>query len=247
MKLRAIAVDDEQHCINTLKYELERHCPTVDLVATYSAADEAYDALLNADIEILFLDIHLKSTSGIELLRRLSPVDYQVVFVTAYDEYAIQAFDLAATHYLLKPISGFKLKDAIGRITDQLSSSNKQGLEELLEHFKHSIDSVRRVALPVQEGIEFVDPATVLYVGGDNNYSRVRFTNGKELVVSKTLRLIEDMFPKSDFVRVHKSYLVNTEFITRYVRSDGGYIVMSNGEKLPVSRQRKSDIGQLFQ
>ena len=124
--LKAIAVDDEQHCIDTLLWELKRHCPEVEICRTFSDPEQAYEELKEAEIDVLFLDIHLQSTSGIELLERLMPVDYHVIFITAYDEYALKAFDLAATHYLLKPVNGKKLKAAIKRIDDSPAQVSRE-------------------------------------------------------------------------------------------------------------------------
>ena len=192
--LKAIAVDDEQHCIDTLLWELERNCPQVEVQASYKDADEAYEVLKTADIDVLFLDIHLQSTSGIELLNRLLPVEYHVIFITAYDEYAIQAFDLEATHYLLKPINGKKLKTAIERI-EKLNeiSFDQKTMDRMLRSIKSEIGGIKRIPFSVQSGVEFIDPADILYVQGENNYSILHMNGSKKLVVSKTLSHTEEV------------------------------------------------------
>jgi len=150
LKLKAIAVDDEQHCLNTLEWELNRHCPEVELIAQYKDPEEAYRALQEADISILFLDIHLQSTSGIELLQRLLPVDYHVIFVTAYDEYALQAFDMAATHYLLKPVNGKKLRAALDRILNSPPIQSQEKIESLILSLKKDLNRFNKVPFAVQ-------------------------------------------------------------------------------------------------
>ncbi len=245
--LKAIAVDDEKHCIDTLKWELERNCPNVKLMNCYQDAEEAYDALKEVELDILFLDIHLQSTSGIELLNRLLPVDYHVVFVTAYDEYAIQAFDLAATHYLLKPINGKKLKDAIDRI-EKLREGNidQQNMDRLLTSIKSEIGGITRIPFSVQSGVEFIDPDEIIYVGGENNYSILQLSGGKKIVVSKTLSHTEEVLKDHSFLRIHKSYLINLKYLRRYVKADGGHVELDNGINLPVSRLKRTLLNELF-
>ena len=245
--LKAIAVDDEQHCIDTLLWELGRNCPNIEIVSTYKNADEAYEALKGADIDVLFLDIHLKSTSGIELLNRLLPVDYHVVFVTAYDEYAIQAFDLEATHYLLKPINGKKLKKAIERIEKLRDGTlDQQTMDRLLSSIRSEIGGITRIPFSVQSGVEFIDPSDIMYVEGDNNYSILYLNGSKKLIVSKTLSHTEDVLKDHSFLRIHKSYLINLKYLKRYVKNDGGYVELDDGLNLPVSRLKRTLLNELF-
>lgn len=244
---KAIAVDDELHCLETLLWELERNCPEVEVVGQFQDAEQAYEALKKADIDILFLDINLQSTSGIELLNRLMPVDYHVVFITAYDEYAIQAFDLAATHYLLKPVNGKKLKSAIDRIKDIYTSGMDQdAIEHLMESIRMEMGSIRKVPFSVQSGVEFICPDDIIYVEGENNYSVLHLSDHKKLVVSKTLGHTEEVLNAYSFIRIHKSYLINLKYIKRYIKTDGGYVELENGTKLSVSRMRKLALNDLF-
>lgn len=245
--IRAIAVDDEQHCLDTLLFELKRYCPEVDLVQTIKNGYDAYNLLKESDVDLVFLDIHLQSTSGIALLERLMPVDFDVIFVTAYDEYAIKAFDLSAMHYLLKPVNGKKLKSAVDKI--HLKRDAKNGNE----HFKEMFDSIKnelihanKLALPVQDGIEFIDPKDILYIKGDSNYSTFHFHDGLKTIVSKTLKSLEEGFLPSEFIRIHKSHIINVNELKKYVKNDGGYVIMSDGKKLGVSRYRKQVMNELF-
>lgn len=246
LKLKAIAVDDEQHCLNTLVWELNRHCPEVELIAQYKDPEEAFVALKKADISILFLDIHLQSTSGIELLERLLPVDYHVIFVTAYDEYALKAFDMDATHYLLKPINGKKLRSALDRIINSPSIQNKEKIESLIVSLKKELNRFHKVPFPVQSGIEFIDPDSIIYVEGDNNYSILHFIDKSKLVVSKTLSHTEKVLEDFSFLRIHKSSLINLKFIKKYSKSDGGYVEMENGKQLPVGKTKRLVLKELF-
>jgi two-component system LytT family response regulator len=245
-KMKAIAVDDEQHCLDTLLWELGRHCPEVEVIAKYKDPEKAYAALKDADIQILFLDIHLQSTSGIELLQRLMPVDYHVIFVTAYDEYALQAFDMAATHYLLKPINGKKLRSALDRIISSPPIPSHEKIESLIASLKKELNKFNKVPFPVQSGVEFIDPDSIVYVEGDNNYSILHFRDNTKLVISKTLSHTEKVLEEFSFLRIHKSSLINLKYIKKYHKSDGGFVEMDGGKQLPVGKTKRLFLKELF-
>lgn len=244
--LIAIAVDDERHCLKTLEFELHRNCPEVEIVQKIQDADVAYKVLQNAEIDILFLDIHLQSTSGIELLERLMPVEFEVIFVTAYDEYAIKAFDLSAMHYLLKPVNGKKLRTAVDKVLEKRQHSDLIRYKEMVNVLRREISNSSKIGIPVQEGIEFIDPSEVVHVKADSNYATFFFKDGRKMTVSKTLKNIEESYIKTGFVRIHKSHLVNINEMKKYVKNDGGYVVLSNGERLPVSRNKRQVLNDLF-
>ena len=245
--LKAIAVDDEQHCIETLTWELSRNCPEVEIIATANDAETAKEIIGKTDIDILFMDIHLQSTSGLTLVKELQPLDCQVIFVTAYDQYAIEAFEVEALHYLLKPINRNQLRSAIDRIIDQRKESQKVSIERILSALANTKQDHQRIPFSVQSGIEFVIPDEIIYVKGENNYSVLHFTSGKKLMVSKTLSTVESMLSKFTFLRIHKSYLLNLKHIVRYVKTDGGYIEVLGGDQLSVSRAKRATINELFQ
>ena len=245
--IKAIAVDDEQHCLDTLKWELERHCPEVEIVQMVRSGVEALKVIPQVNFDVLFLDIHLQTMTGLDLLEQLMPVNFDVVFVTAYDEYAIKAFDLAATHYLLKPVNGQKLRSAMDRIhQDNGEYLAPSVITDLIDSIRSSMQDVKKVPFSVQSGVEFLDPKDIMYVEGDNNYSTLHLSNGKKLLVSKTLAHSENLLTSHSFVRIHKSYLINLRYLKRYVRQDGGYVVLENGQKLAVSRMRKQVLNALF-
>lgn len=246
-KLRAIAVDDEQHCIETLTWELSRNCPEVEIIATANDATEAKEIISKADIDILFMDIHLQSTSGLTLVHELQPLDCHVIFVTAYDQYAIDAFNVEALHYLLKPINCDQLRSAIDRIIAQRKEKEQISVDRLLTALSKTQQEYQKIPFSVQSGIEFILPDEIIYVKGENNYSVLHFVSGKKLMVSKTLLSVENTLAEYSFLRIHKSYLLNLRHIVRYVKSDGGYIEVRGGDKLSVSRSKRATINELFQ
>jgi two-component system LytT family response regulator len=248
--IKAIAVDDENHCLKTLEFELKRNCPEVELVGKIQDAEEAFEILQQVEIDVLFLDIHLQSTSGIELIERLLPVDFEVIFVTAYDDYAIKAFDLSAMHYLLKPVNGGKLRSAVDKVLKKIGEKKKASqsdrYSEMLSALRNDLSQSQKIGIPVQEGVEFVDPAEIVYIKADSNYSVIYFKDGKKLTVSKTLKNIEENYFKTGFVRIHKSHIVNVNELRKYVKNDGGYVVMSSGDQLAVSRSNRQIMNDLF-
>ena len=245
-KLKAIAVDDEQHCLDTLVWELSRNCPEVEIIHQINNEEQAKEAILTSDFDILFMDIHLQSMSGIELVRSLQPLDCQVIFVTAYDQYAIEAFEVDAVHYLLKPINSKKLRSAIDRIIEKKQESDKITIERIVKALSDTNLHQKRIPFNVQSGIEFIMPDDIIYIAGENNYSVLHFTSGKKLMVSKTLSTVEKMLLDYTFLRVHKSYLLNLKHIVRYVKTDGGYIEVQGGDQLSVSRTKRATINELF-
>lgn len=246
-KLQAIAIDDEQHCLDTLVFELERFCPEVELVDQIVDARVALETLKSTDVDLVFLDIHLQSTSGITLLEQLLPVDFDVIFVTAYDEYAIKAFDLSAAHYLLKPVNGKKLKSAVDKVIEKRRKEEQAGgLEQFMQTLKSNLKSNKRLAFPVQDGLEFIDPNHIEYIEGDSNYSTLHMYNRRPILVSKTLKYLEENILSSDFIRIHKSFLINVTKLSKYIKRDGGYVVMESGKKLSVSRHRKQILNDMF-
>ncbi len=245
--IKAIAIDDEQHCLDTLKYELDRHCPNLELIDQISDPGLALSTLKDTDADVVFLDVNLQSTTGIRLLEELMPVTFEVIFVTAYDEYALKAFDLSAAHYLMKPVNGLKLKEAVEKVKRRRSKEvSGFELEKLIKTIRLELNKAEKIALNVQDGIEFIDPSEILYIKGDSNYATLFLENKKKIIVSKTLKSLEETILPSSFLRIHKSYIVNISKMQKYVKTDGGYILMSNEDQLPVSRQRKHILNELF-
>lgn len=246
-RLKAIAIDDEQHAIEILKWELSRNCPEVEVIASACDEAEAKDIISKTDFDILFMDIHLQSTSGLTIVKELQPLDCHVIFVTAYDQYAIKAFELEALHYLLKPINSDQLRAAIDRILDLRKKEQKISMDRIMTALSKTQQEHQRIPFNVQHGIEFILPAEIIYIKGENNYSVFHFISGEKLMVSKTLKWVEDTLSNYSFLRIHKSYIINLQHIVRYIKQDGGYIEMKGGAQLSVSRARRSSINELFQ
>ena len=240
--LRALLIDDEHHCIETLKYELEMNCPEVDVIDTASSGPEGIEKIKELTPDLVFLDIEMPGMSGFEMLRQVDSADFSVIFVTAYDQYALQAFRCAAADYLLKPVMSDQLRDAVSRVEGKSNNpaENQLQLEALLYNIKEGMKSPR-IALPSGRGIDFVDAADIIYCNSESNYTHIALTGNRKYTLAKTLKDVEQMLASLDFFRIHHSYLINFKFLQRYLRDDGGYVVMLDGKEIPIAKRRKEE------
>lgn len=242
--LRAVIVDDEQNAIKTLEWEIKNHCPGIEVVERWNNPVEALQMIPQLNPDILFLDIDMPRLNGFDLLHKLPATDFDVIFITAYDEYAVKAFRINAVDYLLKPIITSDLVEAIERVKikrsleDKTTEDKSQQLEKLRLSFN-------KISLSSSEGIEFVFPYEIIYCKSDGSYTYVMMEKQKN-IITKSLREMEEQLLPYDFLRVHKSFLVNLTHINKYIKIDGGYLVMSYGEKVPVSRRKKEELLKLF-
>lgn len=243
--MKVAILDDEKHCSATLRFEIERHLPDAQVLAEFNDPVMALKELPGLDIQVLFLDIEMPRMNGFELLQALPSVPFGVVFTTAYDEFALKAFQFSAIDYLLKPISGEDLKRAMHRFNE----AGAHGVsEEQLEVLYNQLEGkqLNKIALPSSEGLDFVRPSEILRCESQSNYTTVFFTNGKKVLVSRTLKEIEELLLGHGFFRVHHSHLVNLNEVTRYVKGSGGYLVMADEREVPVSRSRKEGLMSIF-
>lgn len=232
-KIKAIIVDDEKHSVATLSWKLEKFCPDVEIVKTFTKAPEALKFLQKNPPDLLFLDIEMPRLDGFELLEELGPkIDFEVVFTTAYDEFGIRAVKVNALDYILKPVQNQELKAAI----EKYKTKRKDNTAEPL------ISKSNRIALATKESIEFVEPKDIIFCSSDSNYTLIYLTNNRKKIISRTLKDVEEWLAPYNFYRVHNSHLANLNHIKEFIRADGGYLVLSNGKKLPVARNRKEDL-----
>lgn len=240
--VKAVIIDDEQHSIETLRWKIENYCPDVEIVATFERPAEGVEFLRKNTIDILFLDIEMPRLNGFDVLEELgTALPFDVIFTTAYDNFGIQAVKFSALDYLLKPVQNKELKEAIDKHVRKtqhpLSSEQVNGLISNLHAERKGKPG--RVALASKESIEFVDPADIIVCTSSSNYTEVYTTDGRKRVISRTLKDFEDMLQAFHFFRPHHSHLINLTHVREYVRGDGGYLVMENKMKIPVSKSKK--------
>lgn len=236
MKLKVAIIDDELHAIETLSYDLkENFNEQISIVFTATDPAEGLKQTKKNLPDLLFLDMDMPRLSGIDILELIDDLDMEVVITTAHQEFAIQAVGTKAIAYLLKPVQPEKLNTIIDNL---IKESTKQS---------ETISFKNKLAIPVFDGVEIVDIKDIVYCKSESNYTSFIFDDGKRLVASKTLKFFDSNLPANPFYRVHKSYLINLNHVSKYLKRDGGEIVMANGDVLPVSRNSKDDLLKLIQ
>jgi two-component system, LytTR family, response regulator len=240
--IQAIIIDDELHCIETLEEKIKMYCPNIEVVNKFTKPKEALKFLDEHSPDLVFLDIEMPIYNGFSLLEQLSKIDFHIVFTTAYDQYALKAIKFSAFDYLLKPID----KDDLLSLSERMSikrriSTVDEQFKILMQQINNTNSTQTKISIPTSDGMLFVRLLDILRVESDNNYSTVFFTDRKPLLVSKTLKEFEELLTPHQFFRIHNSHLINTKLISKYVRTDGGYIIMDNGDKIEISRRRKEE------
>lgn len=233
-KISAVIVDDEENGRHNLKSLLEQFCPEVEVVGM--AADAASGVKLIRDVKprLVFLDIEMPGGTGFDLLNSIRPVDFAVIFTTAYSEYAVKAFKVEAHDYLLKPIDVLELQQAVNRIAQDSPVTRSEAPPADTGDKK-----VRRIGLASLEGYEFVDVDKIMYLRSEGNYTHVHLDTKERIVVSRKLGDFEALLDDTEFCRIHASHIINLAHVKRYVRGKGGFVEMSDGVELDVSQRRK--------
>lgn len=237
--LKAIIIDDEPDCCESLATLLERFCPEVQIASTSYSGAEALTAILEIKPHLIFLDIEMPYMNGFELLEKLPVIDFDVIFTTSYDQYAIKAFRFSALDYLLKPIDREELQKAVQKVLNKKQNQLPQQLEILLQKINHTNNAVQRIALPTMEGLQMVAINSIISCASDGNYTIFFMKDKQKLIISRPLKEVEEMLEDYLFLRVHNSYIVNLNEISKYVKGEGGYLIMTDGSTVDVSRSRK--------
>lgn len=239
--IRTIIIDDERSCIKTLVADLERHCPQVQILQQCESAKDGLKAIQQLDPDLVFLDINMPWMSGLELLEVVGEINFDVIFTTAHDQYAVKAFKLSAIDYLLKPVDQEELIAAVRKVETKRTGVSKEQLEQLQENISPSAP-LRKIGIPSREGIDFVPIQEILYCEASSNYTYVYLQNGRKLLSAKTLKEFEYLLENDGFCRIHQSNLINLNHLLKYYRGDGGYVIMSNQASLNVSRSKKEEL-----
>jgi two-component system LytT family response regulator len=237
--IKTIIVDDEPYCCESLSTLLERFCPEVKISAICHSGQEALTAIQEIKPHLVFLDIEMPYMNGFELLQKLPAIDFELVFTTSYDQYAIKAFRFSALDYLLKPIVREELQKAVKKVVDRKQSPIPQQLEILLQKINQPSIPIQRIALPTMEGLQLVPVSSIISCASDGNYTIFLMKDKQKIVVSRPLKEVEEMLAEHSFFRVHHSYIVNMNEIDKFIKTDGGYLIMSDGSSVDVSRSKK--------
>jgi two-component system LytT family response regulator len=241
--LNAVIVDDEDSGARGLQKLLNRYCPQVNVAGMAHSIDEAEQKISASNPDVVFLDIEMPFGSGFDLLSRMKNIHFEVIFTTAYSQYAIKAFKHNAIDYLLKPIDPDELMEAVKKCEE------KKGRETLdlkkIENLFSSLSQTNKVQkLPVHtpEGIIYLEADKVLRLEADGNYTKIYLEGGQKYISSRTLKDYEEMFHPKEFFRIHKTHLVNLRHVKQYIKGEGGEVLMSDGTLLEVSRYKKNEL-----
>jgi two-component system, LytTR family, response regulator len=240
--VRAILVDDEENALNALKQKILQHCDAVEILAACHLPEEAIEKINELQPDILFLDIEMPGMNGFSLLQKLTHKNVEVVFVTAYDHYAIKAIRYSALDYLVKPVDTDDLKSAVDRAVQKANSTlPNERLELLLDHLEKPQKNLSRIAIPIHDGIQFIKVNDIIYLEAHANYTHVFATANMKYIVSRTIRDLEEILPPEIFVRIHNSHIININYLEKYIRGEGGQVVLSNGIVLDVAKRKKAE------
>ncbi|MEP6677504.1 MAG: LytTR family DNA-binding domain-containing protein [Ferruginibacter sp.] len=244
--IKAAIIDDEQGAANVFRLMLERHVPEINEIAVETRSEKAIAFLQQYKPDLVFLDILMPALNGFDLLNRLGEIPFDVIFTTAHDGYAIQAIRFSAVDYLLKPIDADELKAAVQRVIRKKQSGNstQQILDNLSYNLKIKEEDDLRFTISTSNGIVFFKTNEVMRIEGEGNYSRIILTGNRVHVCAKTLKDFEELLSPLIFLRIHKSYIVNKNFIVNYLNK--GEVVLNDASKFPVSRRKKTEVSNIL-
>lgn len=240
-KLKAILIDDEVLSLDVLEWELQGLDEPVHILGKYNDPFAGLEAIKSLKPDLVFLDIEMPRLNGIELLKKLGKIDFHIIFCTAYDQYAIEAIKHEALDYLLKPVSSDDLKHAMDKVRQRRGDGIEEKLLALYERLQAQSQDQKRIIIPTSEGLEFLEESEIVRCESESNYTSIFLADKRKVFVAKTLKDIQGMLNSEKFQRVHKSHVVNFDYIKRYLKADGGKIIMSNGDEIPISRSKKGE------
>ncbi|HEX8677834.1 MAG TPA: LytTR family DNA-binding domain-containing protein [Segetibacter sp.] len=241
--IRAIIIDDEPRCISALQGDLEMFCPEVAVLEGCHSGKEGLLSIKKHHPDLIFLDVEMPWMNGFEMLEVFGgEINFKIIFTTAYDQFAARAFRVSAVDYLLKPIDSKDLMNAVQKVKKELQDKeDNHHISNLLQNVKAPAEQ-QRIAIPTRSGYSFIPVNEIMYCKGSGAYTTVYLSNQKNVLLSKSVGETEQLLPAELFERVHNSVLVNIHFIDQFVKSEGAYVVMKNGDELSVSKSKKDQL-----
>jgi two-component system LytT family response regulator len=245
--INAILIDDEVHCLDTLSILLKEYCPDVQVIEQCHSGREGLLSIKKTKPDLVFLDIEMPGMNGFEMLEQLAGISFAIIFTTSYDQYAIRAIRFSALDYLLKPIDSNELISAVRKVTEQRHLPMAEQFQMLLKQIQNKDHQFNKIAVPTAEGFELIPADQVVRCEADDNYTHLFLKNKTKITACRTLKEVEEQLHDfTFFVRVHHSHVVNLNEVTKYIRGEGGYLVMSDNSSVNVSRSRKEALLKLF-
>lgn len=246
--LKAIIVDDEKISRDILNDYITKYCPDVKVFEQCDSVKTGLQAIDKHQPDIVFLDVEMPKGNGFDLLEQVKDIHFETIFVTAFDNYAIQALNYSAAYYILKPVSIDELVMAVDKIKSQ-KKKNAPGVQTkvLLENIKTKAIAQHKIVLPLQDGFEVVSLKDIVHCDAHDNFTDFHFVSGQKMMICRTLKFYEELLAESGFLRVHKSHLINLDHVTKYRKGKGGQLTMSNGAVIDVSPNKKDELMEQFE
>jgi two-component system LytT family response regulator len=244
--IKAIIVEDEQHCVDRLLYLISSYTNTLNIIAICNTVSEGVKATNELQPDLVFLDIEINNQTGFDYLKQITNINFEIIFTTAFENYAIKAIKFSAFDYLLKPIDEDDFKGTIKRLNEKLLQPSISEQVEVLLHNLNSKEASKRITIPTAEGLIFLDIIDIIYCEADASYTHIFTTSNSKLTVSKPLKHFENLLQNNDFFRIHSAHLVNLNHVKKYTKGKGGYVTMSNNDAIDVSTRRKNEFLNLL-
>lgn len=244
--LRTLIIDDEPHVRETLHSLLQKFCPQAKVVGEADSVATGAREIQEKRPDLVLLDIRMDDGTGFDLLNRFEHIGFKIIFITAWEKYAIQAFGFSAVDYLLKPVNPEKLAEAVKRAGQLVQGAFNIQLKTLSENLNNPDNPNRNIILKTSDNVYLVKVQDIIHLTSDSNYTVFKLVNDEKILVSKNLKEYDDLLSDSGFFRVHRSNLINLKHIRRFQKQDGGCVVMSNGDKIPSSTRGRERLMELF-
>ncbi len=244
-QIPAVIIEDEKNSQALLKELIEQYCGELEVVAIAGSVKKAIEAIETEKPSIIFLDIELPDGDGFQVLEYFEQPGFEIIFTTAYDQYAMRAFKFSAIDYLLKPVDIEELQEAVNRAIKKTQEGHSQDTNDqiaaLLRNIRGKQSELKRIVLPTSNGFTVVNPKDIIRCESDRNYTFIFLTDGRKILVSRTIKEYEELLEDYDFFRIHQSHLINLKYLKNYTRGRGGYVELTDGTTLDVSARRKSE------
>ncbi|MEO1449193.1 MAG: LytTR family DNA-binding domain-containing protein [Bacteroidota bacterium] len=238
--IRTVIIDDEEDARSSLQLILGKYCPEIDILASIADPLEALEKLPDLQPDLVFLDVEMPRLSGFGLLERIASPSFQTIFVTAHNHYAIKAIRFSALDYLLKPVDIDELRMAVDRAAAKIGNqSSQEAYQSILHNLRPATETGDRLAVPTQAGMDFIPLEKLVYCQAEGSYTRLVFMDADSKLISKKLKEFEHILDPKRFCRVHHGYLINVRQVKQYVKGEGGYVIMQNGDHVDISRRKK--------
>ncbi len=244
--IKAVIIDDESALRDINRSLLNDNFPNIEIVGEADSVNSGIELIKNSNPDIVLLDIEIKGGTGFNILQKVKSYNFKLVFITAFNHFAIKAIKFSAIDYILKPVNEFEFINAIENTLQKIESHEmEKQVSNFFDHYEKKTQS-KKIVLRTSEAMHIIDISDIIYCQSDNSYTSFYLSDSKKIIVSRTLKEFSELLEDYDFLRPHQSYLVNLNFIKKVDKSDGGFIIMNNGKEIPVSTRRKHVLMQIL-